>query len=348
MTAPRPPRRPPTAQARPASARPRPERAELHPRSRHHGRYDLAALVQTHPALAVYLIRTPYGDESIDFANPQAVQELNHALLEHTYGVRGWQLPEGHLCPAIPGRADYLHHCADLLATCNGGTIPRDTGVRVCDIGTGASCIYPLIGRHEYGWRFLASDISPEAVAAAKRILQANAALGAAIEVRLQAQPAQIFAGLWQAGENFDLVLCNPPFHASAAEAQAGTERKWRNLGKAPAGPGGTRNFGGQAAELWCPGGEVGFIARMITESVQVQTRCLWFTALVAQAAHLPALKARLSGSKVAEHRVIDMTQGQKRSRILAWTFLDAARQEAWRAARWAGATPPRPAPPRR
>jgi 23S rRNA (adenine1618-N6)-methyltransferase len=29
------------------------------------------------------------------------------------------------------------------------------------------------------------------------------------------------------------------------------------------------------------------------------------------------------------------MTQGQKQSRFVAWTFLDAAAQEAWRNERW-------------
>lgn len=317
----------------------------LHPRNRHQGRYDLAALVAANPPLGRHLVRTRFGGESIDFADPAAVQQLNRAILARDYGIRGWELPPGCLCPAIPGRADYLHHLADLLAATPGGPPPRGTAVRACDIGTGASCIYPLLGHHVYGWRFLASDIRPPALAAARRILAANPPLAEAIELRLQERPERIFAGLWREDERFDLTLCNPPFHASAAQAEEGTRRKWSNLGRAPQA---ARNFGGEAAELWCDGGEVGFIARMIAESSALKTRCLWFTTLVAAASHLPRLVAKLRGARVAEHRVIDMAQGQKRSRILAWTFLEPAQRAAWRAARWTPATPPRPAPRRR
>jgi 23S rRNA (adenine1618-N6)-methyltransferase len=43
--------------------------------------------------------------------------------------------------PSIPGRADYIHYIADLLAESNNGIIPRswDQGL---DIGIGANCIY--------------------------------------------------------------------------------------------------------------------------------------------------------------------------------------------------------------
>jgi 23S rRNA (adenine1618-N6)-methyltransferase len=173
-----------------------------------------------------------YGDPSIDFADPVAVQALNRALLLHFYDVRGWDLPPGYLCPPIPGRADYLHHLADLLASCNGGVVPCGESVRALDIGVGANCIYPLIGHREYGWRFLGSDIDPTALASAARILEANPGLAGAIELRLQRSPSHIFQDLLEGNETFDVCLCNPPFHASPQEAREGTERKWRNLRK--------------------------------------------------------------------------------------------------------------------
>jgi 23S rRNA (adenine1618-N6)-methyltransferase len=84
-----------------------------------------------------------------------------------------------------------------------------------------------------------------------------------------------------------------------------------------------TRNFGGQANELWCEGGELGFIRRMITQSARVAERCRWFTTLVSQNAHLPALRSALKQVPVTEVRVIEMAQGQKKSRVLAWTYQD-------------------------
>jgi len=292
------------------------EKPGLHPRNRHRARYDFAALSQASPELAGFVRPTGYGDSSIDFADPAAVRALNRALLKHCYGIAGWDLPAGFLCPPIPGRADYIHHIADLLGEAD-GVIPRGPLVRVLDIGVGANCIYPLLGHREYGWRFLGSDIDPAALAAAGKILRANPGLAGAIELRLQPSPSDIFQGLLRDGESFTLSICNPPFHASLAEARAGARTKLRNLGI-----GGARlNFGGQGAELWCDGGEAGFVARMIRESARIPDRCLWFSTLVSKASTLPGLRHALRQAGARAIRTLDMAQGQKRSRILAWTF---------------------------
>lgn len=44
----------------------------LHPRNRHHSRYDLATLCQVNPELRQFLTLTPAGEQSVDFANPLA------------------------------------------------------------------------------------------------------------------------------------------------------------------------------------------------------------------------------------------------------------------------------------
>jgi len=292
----------------------------LHPRNLHRGRYDFKQLVKANPELAGFVAANAYGDESIDFADPAAVRALNRALLIDSYGVVGWDIPAQYLCPPIPGRADYLHYLADLLAAGNGGVIPRGAQIRVLDIGTGANCIYPLIGTRCYGWRFVASDIDPAAIAGAQAILDANPGLGDAIELRLQPLREAIFAGVIKAGERFDLTLCNPPFHASAAEAIAGTQRKWKNLGK-PATAIPALNFGGQGAELWCKGGEEAFVCRMIEESTQFRDQCSWFTTLVSKSASLPGVYRALKKAGVRVHRTIEMAQGQKKSRFVAWTY---------------------------
>jgi len=291
----------------------------LHPRNRHQGRYDVAALVAASPALGPFVVRTPHGERSIDFADPRAVKALNQALLALQYGIRQWDIPDGYLCPPIPGRADYVHHLADLLAHSHGGVLPRGPAVRILDLGVGANAIYPLLGHREYGWSFLGTDIDAGALAAAGRILAGNPGLAAAVTLRHQPRTSAILDGMLEPGERLEACMCNPPFHASAAEARAGSERKWRNLGR----EGGRRpvlNFGGQGAELWCPGGEAGFLGRLIAESLRHAEACRWFTALVSRAATLPGLLAALRVAGAA-HRVVEMGQGQKRSRMLAWTF---------------------------
>lgn len=308
-----------------------PDKGQLHPRNRHQGRYDFPVLIKTSPELAAFVIINPYGKESIDFANPAAVKVFNRALLKQFYGIAHWDIPADYLCPPIPGRADYLHYLADLLATDNAGEIPRGAAVRALDIGVGANCIYPLLGNREYGWRFVGADIAPQAIASAKTIVQSNPGLNEQIELRLQQDAGHIFNGLLQPEERFELTLCNPPFHASADEAASGSKRKWRNLGKLdPKRKLPVLNFGGQAAELWCPGGEAAFVARLIRESAEHGEQVLWFSTLISKSGNLPGVYTTLKKVGAVETRTVEMSQGQKQSRFVAWTFLDADQRQRW------------------
>lgn len=290
-------------------------KAGLHPRNPHRGRYDFKRLIAASPELAAFVSLNGYGDESINFADPAAVKALNRALLLDCYGIGGGDIPAHFFCPPIPGRADYLHYLADLV-----GVAPIGASIRVLDIGTGANCVYPLIGHRAYGWQFVGSDIDPAALDNAQRILDGNPGLNEVIELRLQSSGKAIFSGIVKPGEVFDLSMCNPPFHASLPDAHAGTQRKWKNLGKQnhkkP-----LLNFGGQGAELWCEGGEAAFVCRMIEESVQHQAGFRWFTTLISKSASLPLVYRALKKAGVQDCRTIEMAQGQKKSRLVAWTF---------------------------
>ena len=303
---------------------PIPIKAGLHARNRHRAGYDFARLVAALPALAAFVGPNAYGNVSIDFADPAAVKALNRALLAADYGVAAWDIPAGYLCPPIPGRADYVHQLADLLAEGNGGVIPRGPSVALLDVGVGANCIYPIIGVHDYGWRFVGTEIDAVALRAAQQIVTDNVALTELVECRRQTKAHGIFGAVIAPTEKFAASMCNPPFHASAAEAAAGTRRKVRNLGGAAtavAAGGPVLNFGGRNTELWCDGGEVAFIRRMVAESALRPGMCGWFTTLVSKRAHLPLIGRALAGARAGEVRVLPMAQGQKQSRIVAWRF---------------------------
>ncbi|GGO81684.1 ribosomal RNA large subunit methyltransferase F [Marinobacterium nitratireducens] len=308
-------------------------KSELHPRNRHQARYDFVALTGSSPELKPFVRPNRFGNDSIDFSDPEALKALNAALLKYFYGVAFWDLPPGFLCPPIPGRADYVHYLADLLAESNGGIIPRGRSVRALDIGIGANCIYPIVGTREYGWRFVGSDINPVAIATAQTIIAANTCLSGNIEARLQKQPQHIFEGIWRAHERFDITLCNPPFHASEEAMAAEANRKWQGLKKRRTAASPRLNFGGQANELWCDGGEEEFVCRMVRESRTFGERCCWFTSLVAKQASLKAIHDELKKAGAVQVRTIKMAQGQKISRFVAWSFLTAEQQAGWRAA---------------
>lgn len=303
----------------------------LHPRNKHCGRYDFKLLIESCPLLAPFVTLNPYNELSIDFFNPEAVTMLNRALLYHYYGIINWNIPENYLCPPIPGRADYIHHIADLLSSYNQGAIPKITCL---DIGVGANCIYPIIGNNEFGWSFIGADIDPVAIKSANKIIAMNAVLTGTIELRLQNNLDDIFQGVIKHNEFIDLTICNPPFHASAAEARSGTQRKLINLtGKKIHQP--TLNFGGQHNELWCEGGEKGFVRRMILQSKQFSNSCFWFSTLISRQTNLERVYQELNKASPVEIKTIPMEQGNKKSRIVAWTFLSLEQQKQWVNTRW-------------
>lgn len=320
------------------------EKIELHPSNPHRERYDFSALMKASPSLSPFVRQSPYGGLSIDFADPAAVKALNKALLAYFYGVTSWDIPDGYLCPPIPGRADYLFYLADLLAGVNHGKIPLGEKIRVLDIGVGANCIYPIIGHRTFGWQFVGADIDPASLTSAQLIVANNSVLAGRIECRLQSDPSHFFAGIIQPGDLFDLTLCNPPFHASASDAAAGSLRKLRklnakkersvqsaNLDKV------VLNFGGQQGELWCQGGEVAFVCNMIKESQHFARQCCWFSSLVSKKENLPAIYRMLKQLNASQVKTFDMAQGQKVSRMVAWSFLTEQQIADWRKYRWRG-----------
>ncbi|MFA7379980.1 MAG: 23S rRNA (adenine(1618)-N(6))-methyltransferase RlmF [Bacteroidia bacterium] len=309
-------------------------KTKLHPRNKHRERYDFKLLCAAYPELTPFVAVNKYGDESIDFFNPDAVKVLNKALLKQYYSISHWDIPQGYLCPPIPGRADYIHYLADVLAAANKDNLPTGSNIRVLDIGTGANCIYPIIGTKEYGWSFVGSEVDATAVNAAQALIENNPALRGKMEVRLQKNPQHIFKGIIQQGERFDLTLCNPPFHSSAEEAQASTLRKLSNLKQKKINTP-VLNFGGQNKELWCEGGEVAFISKMIQESTEFADSCLWFTSLVSKESSLKPLYAELRKTGAILVKTLSMGQGNKNSRALAWTFLSKEKQINWSKTRW-------------
>lgn len=289
------------------------KKGELHKNNPHKGKYDFNILTKNLPELKEYIKKNPSGEDTIDFSDNQSVILLNKALLKTFYNVENWEIPAEFLVPPIPGRADYIHYIAELLN--------KKENIRVLDIGTGANCIYPIIGSQAYNWNFVATDINIKALENAKKIVDSNNNLKNKIVLKLQKNKNNIFQGIINSEDKFDLVMCNPPFHSSQEEAIKANERKVNNLGKNNKNIKKGLNFGGQKDELWCEGGELLFLNKMIEESVRFSLQVLWFTTLVSNKDNLKTLIELLEKVEAKEIKVLKMSQGQKISRILAWKF---------------------------
>ena len=302
---------------------------KLHPRNLDNSGYHFDQLINSCPELATFVFTNLHNIQTIDFANPEAVKALNKALLAFHYGIQNWDIPKNYLCPPIPGRADYIHYIADLLAASNNGNIPLGETVQGLDIGIGANCIYPIIGNGSYGWSFVGTDIDENAIQNCKKIIQNNSKLIDAISLQLQTESRFIFKNIITPEDKFAFTICNPPFHKSQEEANKGTLRKISNL-KQQKSKEAVLNFGGQNGELWCDGGELRFITQMIYESVKYTMNCMWFTTLVSKKENLASIYKTLNKVNAVQIKTIDMAQGQKTSRFVAWTFMTLEQRKNW------------------
>lgn len=275
----------------------------MHKRNLHRLGYDFDRLVAAHPALETHVISSPTGEKTIDFSDALAVLEFNRALLDLHYNIKNLKMPDHALAPAVPGRADYIHHLSDLIGKGD---------KKGLDIGCGASAIYCLLGNAIYNYEMVGVDVDDLSIEYAKK----NTSKNDRIEIRNQINRAFILKGVLRDQEHFDFVLCNPPFYNSEEEAVKANLKKQQQLGIDKK----ERNFSGLAHELWCNGGEALFIKRMIKESVTVKNQVTWFTCLLSRKQHLDKPIKQINKLK-ATYKVIPMSIGNKETRFLAWTF---------------------------
>lgn len=287
--------------------------SNFHPKNKHKSGYDFKALCEVYPDLVPYVFENKYQIKTIDFANPKAVKVLNTALLVKDYNIKFWLFPDTNLCPPIPGRVDYMHHIADLLKSSN---ITKN--INVLDIGTGASCIYPILGQAEYNWNFIATDIDEDSLKYAQKIIDKNS-LNDLISLRLQKDASQILKGVLNEDDVFSVSICNPPFYKSEADALEATSRKLKGLKKQANKV--VRNFSGTQNELWYKGGEKAFIHNYLYESSLFKNQCEWFTTLVSKKDLVKGMYKSLKKLEATHIKTINMGQGQKISRIIAWSY---------------------------
>jgi len=295
----------------------------LNRNNKHKKGYNFELLNTVHPEIEAFVFENEHQTLTVNFADPKAVKALNTALLKAYYKIKFWEFPEENLCPPIPGRVDYIHYLADLLKASG---IEKDA--TIMDIGTGASCIYPLLGQAEYDWRFLATDIAERSLKNAQIIVDKNS-LDKKIDLRHQPDGSLILKGVLKASEYISAAMCNPPFYRSKEEAQEATLRKLKGLGNK--GGKGTRNFSGTSNELWYTGGEKAFLHNYLYESSLFKNQCFWYTSLVSKKENMKSMQRSLKKLGATDFKIIPMTQGQKISRIVAWTFLTKDDQKLWR-----------------
>lgn len=294
----------------------------MHKKNKHTDDYDFNQLSLVHTDLESFIFTNANNKKTIDFANPKAVKALNTALLKSHYDVAFWDFPDHFLCPPIPGRVDYIHHVSDLL---NRSKLTEN--ITVLDIGTGANCIYPLLGNAEYDWSFIGVDSNDDALKAAQNIIHKNN-LQDQIKLKKQNDNAHVLSGVLSETDKVTVTMCNPPFFKNEEDALKATTSKLKGLGKPTDQM--VRNFAGQAHELWYKGGEKAFLHNYLYESSLLKTQSYWYTSLVSNKDNVKTINQSLKKLGATAVLTIGMNIGNKKSRIVAWTFLDEQQKEDW------------------
>lgn len=289
----------------------------------HKNNYNFEVLIDKYPKLQPFVFKNTYGNLTIDFSEAKAVRALNTAVLKADYQINYWQFDDSNLTPPIPSRVAYIHLLKDLLLS-----IDLDENIKVLDIGTGANCIYPLLGQSIYNWQFVGTDINENSIKQAKKIIAKNH-LENKISIRFQNNPNQIFQGVLAKTDIFALTMCNPPFYKDEVEANSATLKKLKGLNKETNSV--SRNFSGISNELWYKGGEKAFLHNYLYESSLFKNQCFWYTTLVSNKENIKSMYKSLKKLGATTIKTLPIIIGQKKSRVVAWTFLNEDQQKQWK-----------------
>ncbi|KAI9732277.1 MAG: hypothetical protein M1818_007596 [Claussenomyces sp. TS43310] len=251
----------------------------------------------------------------VDFSDPEAVRQLTKSLLRRDFGLQ-ITLPPNRLCPPVPNRLKYLLWIQDLLDTTSETFTDRHDPKREfvgLDIGTGASCIYPLLGCTHYpNWKFAATDIDELSLEYAMRNVELNNLQG-----RIKIYPSTPMAPILPLDalglNRISFTLTNPPFYTSAADLALSASQKSRPPNSACTGA---------PIEMVCPGGEIAFVRRIIMESEQHRHRVQWYSSMLGKLSSVSVIVEQLRQVGVTNYAATEFVQGSRTRRwAVAWSF---------------------------
>ncbi|KAL5992528.1 hypothetical protein ACLOJK_013447 [Asimina triloba] len=258
--------------------------------------------------------------------------------------------PDFHL---LASSLNYIHWIEDLLSS---DVVAKMDGyggrVRGFDIGTGANCIYPLLGASVLGWSFVGSDVTEVAIEWAQKNVESNPHVAELIEIRkaggiLQRQNERVDPLVSRVAESsleedLNKDRC-PEEKMDAISDKKGSYNElpilfgvvrdderfdfcmcnppfFESIEEAGQNP--KTSCGGTYEEMVCPGGEQAFISLIIDDSVMLKQSFRWFTSMVGRKASLKLLVSKLHEIGVTIVKTTEFVQGYTSRWGLAWSFM--------------------------
>ncbi|XP_037329051.2 RNA N6-adenosine-methyltransferase mettl16 [Pungitius pungitius] len=281
----------------------------MHPRNRYKDKPpDFAYLASKYPDFQHYVHTSLAGRPVVNFKEPEAVRALTCTLLKEDFGLT-IEIPLERLIPTVPLRLNYIHWVEDLI---DGQKQPR----RGIDIGTGASCIYPLLGATMNGWFFLATEVDDICFDYATKNVEQNNMANLIKVVKVPQKTLLMDALKEEPQMVYDFCMCNPPFFANQLEAKGVNSRNSRRP------PPSSVNTGG-VTEIMAEGGELEFVKRIIHDSLQLKKRLRWYSCMLGKKCSLAPLKEELRKQGVQKVTHTEFYQGRTMRWALAWSFYD-------------------------
>jgi 23S rRNA A1618 N6-methylase RlmF len=271
-----------------------------------------------------------------DWKNPRALRDLTCAICWKYFSLR-LEIPLNSLIPPVPSRLDYLLFLEDLLfgqiTSADGKKdendpqfdLDRKRAIKGIDIGTGASCIYPLLGccleNHE-NWSFLGLEKDIVNLEFAMSNVERNHLKDRiTFHHNTNKQDRILPKSIIKKSGPFDFVMTNPPFYENGEQLLEQREEKER-------GPHSLCT--GKPSEMIVKGGEVGFIKQLIQESIKLRKYITWFTSLIGKKADtdilidfLHEIKEQNSKTKPLDliYNLETIKQGFTSRWILSWKW---------------------------
>ena len=263
--------------------------------------------------------------------------ELTRALMDSRFGVSLPSLPSDRLCPPVPNRFAYVQWLKNdllpLLCETNDYFTSMETlKYRGIDIGTGSSCIYPILfTSNNNEWKMIATEIDAYSVESARANVKANQ-LQDRIQIHLVKPTLAQQKGSERGGSDatssggpssggpivraleccndssFDFVMVNPPFFDTAASMEPRADNRDRTPMTCYEGS--------------YPGGEVGFLCDMIRDSLLSRERIGWYSAMCGKKSSFTRLTQILVHLLGPGHvQSMEYSPGYMTRWFLAWTF---------------------------
>jgi 23S rRNA A1618 N6-methylase RlmF len=231
---------------------------------------------------------------SNQFKDKRFLRDLLYSELYKKHGIR-IEIPMNQLIPTYNSRMYYI----DYLFKCVGPKAKKGL-----DIGTGSSCIYPIIGFKKYNWEFVATEIDPDSIYYSTENIKRNKCTEK-IQIVKGEKKLLFVSNLGP----FDFTMCNPPFYSSQDQIDQSRQLKEQD-------PGGICT--GNANEMITDGGEVQFILQMINESQTFPATI--FSTLVGIKASVDPIKEYLASLNASYHIHVFRIGKTSRS-IITWKW---------------------------